>query len=650
MEILNKYIYDPQLDLLGKGGFATVYKAYDKVLEMPVALKFFHPQDQANKYTIINEIKRAIILAHPNIVKYYGVETLSNKNFHGQEEEVQIGVMEFVQEGQLKTYMTNNPLTTEQLKKLFIDILEGLRYLHSEGIIHRDIKPQNILLGRDKQNRLVAKIADFGISKNADSNQASASILLGTIEYMAPEQFNPERYGINKKISYNVDIWAFGVTAYYLLTGNLLFGSRSGDTSAAQMISKIVNAEGMQDRIQKIDEPFRSVLKKCIVPDANQRTNDIGELIALLKGENYTRQSQGPDMTASSSPLTHFTGSQDTGGSDDHTMEISTTPEPVSKSKKQSSKKKAAAPAPALPVQPADDDSTRAIELPADMQTAATDEAGGGKRSKTGKMVLIAIIILALGGGGYWAYSNFIANKAPEQVASATDLLLEKYTTTLKEIRGGEFNMGTNDPKRNLDGPQHVVRVGDFFINAFEVTQREWNTVMKDKRYKDTSFADFPADSISWDDAKAYITALNKLLATAKAGGKQIPIKQFRLPSDAEWEYACLYQRVPGETAVLDNIAWYVKNSGEKTHQVGTKQADKNGVYDMLGNVYEWCENWYGPYLAEPEQQGKVLRGGDYMIDVFFVHEKARNAEVVNKRNKNIGFRLAADKEKTETE
>lgn len=70
----------------------------------------------------------------------------------------------------------------------------------------------------------------------------------------------------------------------------------------------------------------------------------------------------------------------------------------------------------------------------------------------------------------------------------------------------------------------------------------------------------------------------------------------------------------------------------------------------MLGNVYEWCENWYGAYLTEPEQQGKVLRGGDYKIDPFFVHEKARNAEVVNKRNKNIGFRLAADKEPVTTE
>ena len=290
MEILNKYSYDPQTDFLGKGGFATVYKAYDLKLDMPVALKFFQPQDQANKYTIINEIKRAIILSHPNIVKYYGVETLINRNFHGQEEEVQIGVMEFVQEGQMKTYMTHNPLNLDQLKKLLIDILEGLKYLHSEGVIHRDIKPQNILLGRDKQNRLVAKIADFGISKSADSNQASASILLGTIEYMAPEQFNPERYGVNKKISYNVDIWAFGVTAFYLLTGNLLFGSRSGDTSAAEMISKIVNAEGLGNKLTSIEQPFKSVLEKCIVSNANDRTNDIDELIAILKGVVYKKE------------------------------------------------------------------------------------------------------------------------------------------------------------------------------------------------------------------------------------------------------------------------------------------------------------------------------------------------------------------------
>ena len=637
MEILNKYIYDPQLDLLGKGGFATVYKAYDKVLEMPVALKFFHPQEQANKYTIINEIKRAILLAHPNIVKYYGVETMSNRNFHGQDEEVQIGVMEFVQEGQLKTYMSQHPLSMDELKKLLLDILEGLKYLHSEGIIHRDIKPQNILLGRDKQNRLVAKIADFGISKSADSNQASASILLGTIEYMAPEQFNPERYGINKKISYNVDTWAFGVTAYYLLTGNLLFGSRSGDTSAAQMISKIVNAEGMDQKINKLTEPFRSVLKKCIIPDANKRTNDIDELIAALKEQPYLpgkTVSLKPDTSAQ---LSHFKDTEPIVTENDQTLEIPKTTEPAPVTPK----RKKAVPKPIKQELTIDDDSTKAIENP--VEPLVPLELESEPKKKTGKMIWLLVLLAIIGAGSFLAYQKIYKDAVQEPVATAADGVLDNYVSTLKELPGGSFIMGSNDPKRSLDAPEHNVSVNTFLINSYEVTQKEWNTIMNDFKYKDSSMGNFPADSISWDDAKAYINTLNKMLEQAKTKGKTFPFKQFRLPSNSEWEYACLYNRIAGETVDLDKISWNADNAAKQSHPVGTRQPDKNGLSDMLGNVYEWCEDWYGPYLQPSPKQGKVLRGGDYN-DIFFVNPKARNAEVVNKRNKNIGFRLAADK------
>jgi len=626
MEILNKYVYDPQMDLLGKGGFATVYKAYDKILEMPVALKFFHPQEQSNKYTIINEIKKAITLSHPNIVKYYGVETLASRNLHGQEEDVQIGVMEFVQEGQLKTYMSQHPLTTEQLKKLLIDVLEGLKYLHNEGMIHRDIKPQNILLGRDKQNRLVAKIADFGISKNADSSQASASILLGTIEYMAPEQFNPEKYGINKKISYNVDIWAFGVTAYYLLTGNMLFGSRSGDTSAAQMISKIVNAEGIGDRLDKLEEPFRSVLRKCIVSDANKRTSNIDELIGLFKNQ----QDQ-------STALLHFVGTST--DSNDETLEISIpVATHIAKSKKQAGKKKTAE-----HIVP--DESNGAVTIvktkkPKELETVPV------KKKKTGAVLFSIVIVLAMAGFGYWAYSKYFApgnliNKSI--VDTKQEQVLSALASSMKYIRGGSFTMGTNDPKRNLDGPEHPVTVKPFLLDAYELTQAEWKTIMKDNRYTDTSLSLFPADSISWEDAKACIAQLNKLLSAMKAQGKTFPFKQFRLPADAEWEFAALNTAATEEQTALNTVSWNVTNSNKKAHQVGTRQANAYGIYDMLGNVYEWCEDWYGPYLQPSPMQGKVLRGGDYENDIFFVHAKARNAEVMSKRNKNIGFRLAAD-------
>ncbi len=651
MEILNKYRYDPQTDLLGRGGFATVYKAYDKILDMPVALKFFQSQDASNKYTIINEIKRAIILSHPNIVKYYGVETLINRNFHGQEEEVQIGVMEFVQEGQMKTFMTHNPLNLDQLRKLLIDILEGLKYLHSEGVIHRDIKPQNILLGRDKQNRLVAKIADFGISKSADSNQASASILLGTIEYMAPEQFNPERYGINKKIGYNVDVWAFGVTAYYLLTGNLLFGSRSGDTSAAQMISKIVNAEGLGDKLSLLEEPFRSALQKCIVSNANERTNDIEELIAILKGQVYKKDQTNLDSyTPNSQMLHHFSNAQHINddetqnlsvSADDNTQEIS-----VPASTEPAKQKRTKPSAPIIE----DNESTQEIQRPIEPQNNIQEEATGKivqkKKNKTGLIVAIVAVVITSAGAAYYKLSDG-PDKVSKETEIAEQLLIQKeqniqnIIANMISVAGGTFNMGTNDAKRNTDGPEHEETVGNFLLHKNEVTQKDWNTVMADNRYKDTSKANYPADEISWNDANAFVAKLNSILDTLKTEGKLTKAVKFRLPKDAEWEYACLKQL--RETQNFDDISWNINNSKKQAHEVGTRKSIGDGFYDMLGNVYEWTDDWYGSYNQPSPKEGKVIRGGDYENDIFFVHPKARNAEVVNKRNKNIGFRLAGD-------
>lgn len=646
MEILNKYIYDPSVDMLGKGGFATVYKAFDKILEMPVALKFFHPHDQSNKYTIINEIKKAIILSHPNIVKYYGVETLSSNNFHGQQEDVQIGVMEYVQEGQLKTYMNNNSLSTEELIKLLVDILRGLQYLHSEGIIHRDIKPQNILLGRDKQNRLIAKIADFGISKNADANQASASLLLGTIEYMAPEQFNPERYGINKKISYNVDIWAFGVTAYYLLTGNLLFGSRSGDTSAAQLINKIVHAEGIDEKLKAVDEPFKSLLQKCVVPNANERTNDFDELISILRGNSgQSRQfSLGggalvtPSGSIHSGPVT-ATGDETMHierprvGADEATQQIES---PVFQNNHAGF---------------TDADATQEIKLDGpsynqDRQSNTADHTMEAAPRKKSKLVLWLVLLVVAGGGGFAVYKM---NMGGEIAAASTGIAPAAYIGALQNISvdmvnvaGGNFIMGSNAYEGDGEKPPHPVTVASFMLSKFEVTRRQWNEIMSDNKYTDTATLDFPADNVSWEDAKNFILKLNSLLVDQR---KQDPkfldhISAFRLPTESEWEFTAL----AGATETpLNDQSWNENNSGKTAHKVGSKAANALGIHDMFGNLYEWCEDWFGPYLQQPTKEAKVLRGGDFQNAVALVDSRVRNAELINKRSNNIGFRLAAD-------
>lgn len=626
MEILNKYIYDPQTDMLGKGGFATVYKAYDKILEMDVALKFFHPQDQANKYTIINEIKKAIVLAHPNIVKYYGIETMVNRNFHGQEEQMQIGVMEYVQEGQMKVFLAKNPVSMTELSRLLIDVLEGLKYLHSQGIIHRDIKPQNILLGRDKQNKLIAKIADFGISKAADANQASASLLLGTIEYMAPEQFNPEKYGQNSKVGYNVDIWAFGATAYYLLTNELLFGSRSGDTSAANLINKIVNLEGFEGKLNKVEEPYRTFLSRCIVPDASKRTNDIDELISILKQGTYAGNKTTAIADKPNRPSVN-------------TQETSILPQqpsaPVSKpvkAKKKETPAPAAKPAPA-PVSAGDE--TQIIDYAAVNAGTMNTSASGivlKKRNKKFKIYAAAASVVIVLATGY----ILMARKSEEPVTETATAALTKEeirTNTLNSIDSalipvpaGTFTMGSDEFEN--ESPAHSTEVAPFKMMSHEVTRRMWIAVMNDNRFtNDSASLDLPATNISWNDVQVFISNLNTLTN-----------KRYRLPSEAEWEYVSTRGMSPA--LKTDDVAWTVKSAKGKLHTVKSKKPDANGFYDLLGNAYEWCQDWFGFYKKEPGKDGKILRGGDFMNDEAFVSTKIRNMQAPDKSSESIGFRL----------
>jgi serine/threonine protein kinase len=120
--------------------------------------------------------------------------------------------MELANAGDLKDFARANP-GSPMLYKLLKDVLLGLEYLHSKGIIHRDLKAQNILLVK-QDGVLTAKISDFGISKDTGSGGQSSSMMVGTIEYMAPEQFSPAKYGIDGKVGSNLDLWSFGIMVH----------------------------------------------------------------------------------------------------------------------------------------------------------------------------------------------------------------------------------------------------------------------------------------------------------------------------------------------------------------------------------------------------------------------------------------------------
>ena len=183
-------------------------------------------------------------------------------------------------------------------------------------------------------------------------------------------------------------------------------------------------------------------------------------------------------------------------------------------------------------------------------------------------------------------------------------------------VEGGTFLMGSPESDADADDdekPQHEVTLSNYYIGETEVTQELWETVMRSNPSESIGPKQ-PVGNVSWDDCQTFINKLNE-----KTG------KTFRLPTEAEWEYAARGgKKSKGYTYsgsnTLDDVAWYEDNCGETTHIVGTKQANELGIYDMSGNVYEWCQDWYGETYYEnsstTDPQGpasgtdRVLRGG----------------------------------------
>ncbi len=208
-------------------------------------------------------------------------------------------------------------------------------------------------------------------------------------------------------------------------------------------------------------------------------------------------------------------------------------------------------------------------------------------------------------------------------------------------VEGGTFKMGSTGGNSN-ESPVHNVTLSSFSIGQTEVTQELWTAVMGSNPSNWVGNK-LPVETVSWNDCQTFITKLNQLTG-----------KTFRLPTEAEWEFAARGgnqsqgHKYSG-SYWIDDVAWYISNSGSKTHEVATKRANELGIYDMSGNVWEWCQDWYGSYSSSAQSNPtgassgsyRVLRGGGG-------DESAANCRVAIRGNftptnstRGIGFRLA---------
>jgi formylglycine-generating enzyme required for sulfatase activity len=467
-------------------------------------------------------------------------------------------------------------------------ICDALEEVHRNNILHLDIKPGNILI--DRQDN--AKLIDFGVSKQYDDkNEETSHSVLGKSDSYAPmEQYAESGLAI---FSPPTDIYALGATLYCMLTG-------TKSIPAPTRMHTDLDAPSTLD--PKIPQALSDAVMKAMDVYVKNRYQSAAGFKAAIEGAKTKRA--GEDTVI-----------------DDNIPE-------------------------GIKVKPSKADTQ--IDTPPKPQP-------NKKKSKTDKTPAIIAGMIT----GLLALFILIGVFLSKDDPIPTDI-------PLVYVSGGTFTMGCTAEQgedcEDNEKPAHQVTLDGFYIGKYEVTQAQWEAVMGANPSK-FSGDNLPVTNVSWNDivgisgdymtiyniqyyADGFIYKLNKLTG-----------RHYRLPTEAEWEYAARGgassrgYKYSGSN-VLGNVAWYYDNSGIKNHHpVGTKSPNELGVYDMNGNVEEWCSDRYEKYnnnfqinpISSTTGSDRVIRGGGW-------HSNDRNCRVPGRvgcaprsHRTGLGFRLACN-------
>lgn len=249
----------------------------------------------------------------------------------------------------------------------------------------------------------------------------------------------------------------------------------------------------------------------------------------------------------------------------------------------------------------------------------------------------------------YWPQTK-VKIVAAEIGGTLTVMLPGGVPLELVRIPAGTFLMGSGlDPdwSSTSEAPQHMVSINsDFYMGKYEVTQNQWYAVMGGNPASHQGDINYPVEQVSWNGCKTFITSLNAL-------GQGT----FRLPTEAEWEYACRGGTTTrwcfgNDQTLLTKYAWYSVNSGSTTHVVGGKLANPFGLYDIMGNIWEWCEDdYHSTYTGAPTDgsawidsptrgSSRVLRGGAYNSSATYCRSAYRGNNTPSYNHSSRGLRL----------
>ena len=689
------------IEQLGQGGMATVYRAYDTRLEREVALKFIRREEIGPAYLdqlfkrFEREAKSLAQLSHPNIVKVYD---------YGEFEGVPYLVMEYLPGGTLKQRM-GHPMAAADAARLLAPIARALAYAHHDNIIHRDVKPANILITRSGEPMLT----DFGIAKilsgEGGVTLTGTGVGLGTPDYMAPEQWT-------NQVVPQTDIYALGIVFYEMVTGRRPF---TADTPAAVLIKQ------MQDPLPRpqtlapdLPDQAEQLLYKALAKDPHDRFATMELMAAAL--ENLTRPADagaqtrvaGREDLAAATRLARVAGAPATPPSG-----VSS---PPSGSVKPPAGRPATEPAAPSPKETPSQAFVPTVVMPA--QTAAAPAAPQAPSMAAKAPPMVPVWVWALAGVTLVAVVGLVALGAlilpkifpaspvaspiptsalaqaaptrapdlsqPSPAVPATSAVLSIGSTRVAEKDGmtqayvpaGPFLLGSDDAiARPDEKPRHITNLDDYWIDLTDVTNAMFQKFTAATAYETEAAKDgvgFAYVGGKWVDVQGADWLHPQGPSSDIANLSNHPVVQVtwtdalrycqwagrHLPTEAQWEKAARgrdgrpYPWGSGAPSVR-MLNFNQENHG--TTQVGMyiKGASPYGALDMAGNVWNWTLDWYdeqyysgSPPVKNPlgplNGQMRVLRGGSWFDGEERVRTTARYPLDPHSRGSNVGFRCAS--------
>lgn len=532
---------------LGRGGMGVVYRAYDPTLDREVAIKSVRLEgiDEAARAALEERLSRearaAAKLQHPHIVAVY--------DFFRVEDRAYI-VMEYVRGSMLDAVIAAGSRNPATVMKVLRQAAAALDAAHAAGIVHRDIKPGNILIGEDGN----IKITDFGIARMTtpgatETMSQGLGSTVGTLGYMAPEQIRGE------KVDGRADQFSLGIVAYQLFSGVMPF---EADTWIA-LSYKIIHEPPpkLEGKVEGVTAAMERALEKAVAKQPGERFQSCAEFVEAL------------------------------------------------------------------------------------------GKASAGEKAGRKTLLLAPAAVLVMVGMAWMFWKPAEVKQEPVAVApaptieyapekKAPEVVKPPEWAEFAEIPAGRFYMGS-DTDNEEQKPRHMVQLTRAFeMGRTEVSEKQWNVVMTGKE----AGSDQPKVNVSWTEVQGFLAKLN-----ARGDGYV-----YRLPSEAEWEYAARGGNATERPKNLDDLAWYAENSGGQRKAAGTRAANAFGLTDMLGNVMEWTNDWYAEdyYANSPAANPagakagtlKIYRGGAFDTQGMMMSAAWRFAAEPGFKAENLGFRV----------